>query len=140
MGLQKANLIVCLLLKNKIDYSNSQNNYLGNSVVKRQSSTTLLSSSNSSFQNQMATNVEPLTAGSLAAATVDLRKAAVLQEVMNVTGSQSVLVAVDKIFTGSIRLDGDAIVEFVKALAQASLNANLKILFLDLKKIYIYII
>ncbi|CAH8653390.1 unnamed protein product [Heterobilharzia americana] len=36
------------------------------------------------------------------------------------TGSQSVVVAVDKIFTGSIRLDGDAIVEFVKALCQVS--------------------
>ncbi|CAH8627069.1 unnamed protein product [Heterobilharzia americana] len=46
--------------------------------------------------------------------------AAVLQEVMGETGSQSVVVAVDKIFTGSIRLDGDAIVEFVKALCQVS--------------------
>jgi len=34
------------------------------------------------------------------------------------TSSQSVVVAVDRIFTGSTRLDGDAIVEFVKALCQ----------------------
>lgn len=36
------------------------------------------------------------------------------------TSSQSVVVAVDRIFTGSTRLDGDAIVEFVKALCQVS--------------------
>lgn len=38
------------------------------------------------------------------------------------TSSQSVVVAVDRIFTGSTRLDGDAIVEFVKALCQVSLD------------------
>ncbi|XP_050545726.1 brefeldin A-inhibited guanine nucleotide-exchange protein 2 isoform X2 [Daktulosphaira vitifoliae] len=38
------------------------------------------------------------------------------------TSSQSVVVAVDRIFTGSTRLDGDAIVEFVKALCQVSIN------------------
>ncbi|VDL61592.1 unnamed protein product [Hymenolepis diminuta] len=60
--------------------------------------------------------------GSLAAATVDSRKAAVLQEVMGETGSRSVVVAVDKIFSGSVRLDGDAIVDFVQALCQVSLE------------------
>lgn len=64
---------------------------------------------------------EPVAPGSLAASIVDSKKAAVLQEVMGETGSQSVVVAVDKIFTGSIRLNGDAIVEFVKALCQVSL-------------------
>ncbi|CAH8874145.1 unnamed protein product [Trichobilharzia szidati] len=69
----------------------------------------------------MTSNInEPVAPGSLAAAVVDSKKAAVLQEVMGETGSQSVVVAVDKIFTGSIRLDGDAIVEFVKALCQVS--------------------
>lgn len=38
------------------------------------------------------------------------------------TSSQSVVVAVDRIFTGSIRLDGDAIVDFVRALCQVSLD------------------
>lgn len=38
------------------------------------------------------------------------------------TSSQSIVVAVDRIFTGSIRLDGDAIVDFVKALCQVSLD------------------
>ncbi|KAL3315565.1 Protein transport protein sec71, partial [Cichlidogyrus casuarinus] len=62
----------------------------------------------------------PMTAGTLAAAQVDQKKAAVLHEVMSETGSTSVVVAVDKIFSGSVRLDGDAIVEFVKALCQVS--------------------
>ena len=34
-----------------------------------------------------------------------------LQERMGETSSQSVVVAVDRIFTGSVRLDGDAIGE-----------------------------
>ncbi|KAI5644122.1 sec7 domain-containing protein [Phthorimaea operculella] len=38
------------------------------------------------------------------------------------TSSQSVVVAVDRIFTGSTKLDGDAIVDFVKALCQVSLD------------------
>ena len=38
------------------------------------------------------------------------------------TSSQSVVVAVDRIFTGSTRLDGDAIVDFVKALCHVSLD------------------
>ncbi|XP_057662143.1 brefeldin A-inhibited guanine nucleotide-exchange protein 1 isoform X1 [Diorhabda carinulata] len=38
------------------------------------------------------------------------------------TSSQSVVVAVDRIFTGSTRLDGDAIFDFVKALCKVSLE------------------
>lgn len=38
------------------------------------------------------------------------------------TSSQSVVVAVDRIFTGSTRLDGEAIVDFVKALCKVSLE------------------
>ncbi|TGZ75528.1 hypothetical protein CRM22_000299 [Opisthorchis felineus] len=81
------------------------------------------SSSSSTLSLSSLTGVgfhEPVTAGSLAAASVDPRKAAILQEVMGETGSDSVIVAVDKIFSGSIRLNGDAIVEFVKALCQVS--------------------
>ena len=39
---------------------------------------------------------------------------------INETSSQSVVVAVDRIFTGSTWLDGDAVVDFVKALCQVS--------------------
>ncbi|ESN92223.1 hypothetical protein HELRODRAFT_157983 [Helobdella robusta] len=45
-----------------------------------------------------------------------------MQESMEETSSQSVVVAVDRIFTGSIKLDGDAIVEFVKALCSVSVE------------------
>lgn len=45
-----------------------------------------------------------------------------VKEHIGETSSQSVVVAVDRIFTGSLRLDGDAIVDFVKALCQVSLD------------------
>ncbi|XP_011550396.3 brefeldin A-inhibited guanine nucleotide-exchange protein 1 [Plutella xylostella] len=45
-----------------------------------------------------------------------------VKEHIGETSSQSVVVAVDRIFTGSTRLDGDAIVDFVKALCQVSLD------------------
>lgn len=52
----------------------------------------------------------------------DVKKIATLQEQMGETSSQSVLVAVDRIFTGSLRLDGDAIVDFVTALCHVSVE------------------
>uniref|UniRef100_A0A1B0D269 Uncharacterized protein n=1 Tax=Phlebotomus papatasi TaxID=29031 RepID=A0A1B0D269_PHLPP len=45
-----------------------------------------------------------------------------VKEHIGETSSQSVVVAVDRIFTGSIRLDGDAIVDFVRALCQVSMD------------------
>ena len=42
-------------------------------------------------------------------------------ESLTETSSQSVVVAVDRIFTGSVQLDGDAIVDFVRALCQVAL-------------------
>ncbi|KFD61658.1 hypothetical protein M514_11433 [Trichuris suis] len=60
--------------------------------------------------------------------TIDQKRMPHLQESLGETSSQSVVVAVDRIFTGSVRLDGDAIVHFVKALCQVSMdelnNAN----------------
>lgn len=49
-----------------------------------------------------------------------------VKEHIGETSSQSVVVAVDRIFTGSIRLDGDAIVDFVKALCQVSKNLKVQ--------------
>lgn len=43
-----------------------------------------------------------------------------LSENLNDIGSQSIFLAVDRIFTGSVLLDGDAIVDFVRALCQVS--------------------
>ena len=42
------------------------------------------------------------------------------KESINATSSQSVLVAVDRIFTGSRNLSGDAIVHFARALCAVS--------------------
>ncbi|XP_074643889.1 brefeldin A-inhibited guanine nucleotide-exchange protein 1-like [Tubulanus polymorphus] len=53
---------------------------------------------------------------------IDSKKMATIQESMGETSSQSVVVAVDRIFTGSTRLDGDAIVQFVKALCAVSMD------------------
>ena len=43
-----------------------------------------------------------------------------LSDSLNETPSQSIFLAVDRIFTGSVLLDGDAIVDFVRSLCQVS--------------------
>lgn len=53
---------------------------------------------------------------------IDLKRFSTIQESMGETSSQSVVVAVDRIFTGSTQLDGDAIVDFVTALAAVSME------------------
>lgn len=53
---------------------------------------------------------------------MDRQRLANFHETVGETSSQSVVVAVDRIFTGSVRLDGDAIVEFTKALCQVSID------------------
>ncbi|XP_062841626.1 brefeldin A-inhibited guanine nucleotide-exchange protein 1 isoform X2 [Trichomycterus rosablanca] len=54
--------------------------------------------------------------------TVDRKQIASIQESIGETSSQSVVVAVDRIFTGSIRLDGNAIVDFVRWLCAVSMD------------------
>uniref|UniRef100_G3VCX5 ARF guanine nucleotide exchange factor 2 n=1 Tax=Sarcophilus harrisii TaxID=9305 RepID=G3VCX5_SARHA len=53
---------------------------------------------------------------------VDKRQMASIQESVGETSSQSVVVAVDRIFTGSTRLDGNAIVDFVRWLCAVSMD------------------
>ena len=50
--------------------------------------------------------------------------AASVKESIGETISQSVVVAVDRIFTGSTRLDGNAIVDFVRALCQVIITSG----------------
>uniref|UniRef100_A0A1X7VGU5 SEC7 domain-containing protein n=1 Tax=Amphimedon queenslandica TaxID=400682 RepID=A0A1X7VGU5_AMPQE len=50
----------------------------------------------------------------------DAKKIASIQEHVEGTSNQSVVVAVDRIFTGTTRLDGTAIVDFVEALCAVS--------------------
>ncbi|XP_060755846.1 brefeldin A-inhibited guanine nucleotide-exchange protein 1 isoform X2 [Neoarius graeffei] len=58
----------------------------------------------------------------LVGGTVDRKQIASIQESIGETSSQSVVVAVDRIFTGSIRLDGNAIVDFVRWLCAVSMD------------------
>ena len=54
-----------------------------------------------------------------------------LRENLTETSSQSVVVAVDRIFTGSTQLDGAAIVDFVRALCQVSKILVIKSILID---------
>ncbi|XP_045912212.1 brefeldin A-inhibited guanine nucleotide-exchange protein 2 [Micropterus dolomieu] len=63
----------------------------------------------------------PLGLGNLVGSQ-DRRQMAHIQESVGETSSQSVVVAVDRIFTGSTRLDGNAIVDFVRWLCAVSMD------------------
>lgn len=63
----------------------------------------------------------PLGLGNLVGGQ-DKRQMAHIQESVGETSSQSVVVAVDRIFTGSTRLDGNAIVDFVRWLCAVSMD------------------
>ncbi|KAL6120135.1 arfgef2 [Pungitius sinensis] len=63
----------------------------------------------------------PLGLGNLVGSQ-DKRQMAHIQESVGETSSQSVVVAVDRIFTGSTRLDGNAIVDFVRWLCAVSMD------------------
>ncbi|XP_030068916.1 brefeldin A-inhibited guanine nucleotide-exchange protein 2 isoform X1 [Microcaecilia unicolor] len=60
--------------------------------------------------------------GTLVGGGVDKKQIASIQESVGETSSQSVVVAVDRIFTGSTRLDGNAIVDFVRWLCAVSMD------------------
>nr|XP_034978039.1 brefeldin A-inhibited guanine nucleotide-exchange protein 2 isoform X3 [Zootoca vivipara] len=60
--------------------------------------------------------------GNFVGGGVDRRQIASIQESVGETSSQSVVVAVDRIFTGSTRLDGNAIVDFVRWLCAVSMD------------------
>uniref|UniRef100_A0A8C1G4N8 ADP-ribosylation factor guanine nucleotide-exchange factor 1 (brefeldin A-inhibited) n=1 Tax=Cyprinus carpio TaxID=7962 RepID=A0A8C1G4N8_CYPCA len=65
---------------------------------------------------------EYLGLGQSVRGNVDRKQIASIQESIGETSSQSVVVAVDRIFTGSIRLDGNAIVDFVRWLCAVSMD------------------
>uniref|UniRef100_A0A803VA33 ARF guanine nucleotide exchange factor 2 n=1 Tax=Ficedula albicollis TaxID=59894 RepID=A0A803VA33_FICAL len=60
--------------------------------------------------------------GTLVGSGADKRHMVSIQESVGETSSQSVVVAVDRIFTGSTRLDGNAIVDFVRWLCAVSMD------------------
>nr|XP_046220823.1 brefeldin A-inhibited guanine nucleotide-exchange protein 2-like isoform X1 [Oncorhynchus gorbuscha] len=63
----------------------------------------------------------PLGLGTLVGGP-DRRQMAHIQESVGETSSQSVVVAVDRIFTGSTKLDGNAVVDFVRWLCAVSMD------------------
>ncbi|XP_062920819.1 brefeldin A-inhibited guanine nucleotide-exchange protein 1 isoform X3 [Mobula hypostoma] len=72
--------------------------------------------------HQAADEFLGLGLGTLVGGTVDRKQIASIQESIGETSSQSVVVAVDRIFTGSTRLDGNAIVDFVRWLCAVSMD------------------
>ncbi|KAM3923498.1 brefeldin A-inhibited guanine nucleotide-exchange protein 2 isoform 2-T2 [Leptodactylus fuscus] len=60
--------------------------------------------------------------GTLVGSGIDKKQMSSIQESVGETSSQSVVVAVDRIFTGSTRLDGYAIVDFVRWLCAVSMD------------------
>ncbi|XP_062506854.1 brefeldin A-inhibited guanine nucleotide-exchange protein 1-like isoform X3 [Corticium candelabrum] len=64
----------------------------------------------------------PKPDGEVHRSSSDLKRIAAIQESLGETSSQSVVVAVDRIFTGSMRLDAEAIVDFVEWLCVVSID------------------
>ncbi|XP_078396501.1 brefeldin A-inhibited guanine nucleotide-exchange protein 1 isoform X1 [Cetorhinus maximus] len=76
----------------------------------------------SGSRDQTADEFLSLGLGTLVGGAVDRKQIASIQESIGETSSQSVVVAVDRIFTGSTRLDGNAIVDFVRWLCAVSMD------------------
>ena len=91
--------------------TSKESSLLNNNII---SSTISLSSGYSS----MSQTIDQLA--NTSTSTLDSKTLANIQMQIGETVSQSVIVAVDRIFTGSVRLDGDAIVEFVRWLCYVS--------------------
>ncbi|NWX95227.1 BIG2 protein, partial [Nothoprocta ornata] len=88
--------------------------YLSGSGREREGSIKSYSSGGEEFMG--------LGLGNLVGSGADKRHMASIQESVGETSSQSVVVAVDRIFTGSTRLDGNAIVDFVRWLCAVSMD------------------
>ena len=76
-------------------------------------------SSTFSSMSSISTN-QTIDQLSMSSSTLDSKTLANIQMQIGETVSQSIIVAVDRIFTGSVRLDGEAIVEFVRWLCYVS--------------------
>ena len=114
--------------------SNTNSSGTGNSIATSKSGTNstgsvgstresiLLNSNmiNSTFSSILPTSSSNQTSEQLSSSTLDSKSLANIQMQIGETVSQSIIVAVDRIFTGSVKLNGDAIVEFVKWLCYVS--------------------
>ncbi|XP_071487051.1 brefeldin A-inhibited guanine nucleotide-exchange protein 1-like [Diadema antillarum] len=103
---------------------------IGTGVKTKFLSSTSASTGSGGHSNALVTGSSPghqndmLESGDIPSrmANLDQKQIASLQEAMNKTSTQRFVVAVDRIFTSSTRLDGDAIVDFTEALCQVSME------------------
>ena len=111
--------------------SSGTNTSINSSNLSINSSSSGVSSASSSAKESMLLNNNIISSSinssnqtidhfTLSTSTLDAKTLANIQMQIGETVSQSVVVAVDRIFTGSVRLDGDAIVEFVRWLCYVS--------------------
>lgn len=113
-------------LKTLITVAYTDGNYLGNAwldIVKCISQLELAQMVGTGMRPQYMNSAK--TYPSIEALSLKLNISSLdpsVKESIGETSSQSVVVAVDRIFTGSIRLDGDSIVDFVTALCQVSMD------------------
>uniref|UniRef100_A0A6Q2XIG7 SEC7 domain-containing protein n=1 Tax=Esox lucius TaxID=8010 RepID=A0A6Q2XIG7_ESOLU len=128
-------------IKTLITVAHTDGNYLGNSwheILKCISQLELAQLIGTGVKARYISGTVPARGGLLASlreqasdsseylglvgGNVDRKQIACIQESIGETSSQSVVVAVDRIFTGSTRLDGNAIVDFVRWLCAVSMD------------------
>ncbi len=97
-------------LSGAIQVSTSSERNLLNSNLAATSSNSFMSNNSHSLDSQLNST------------TLDAKTLANIQMQIEENVSQSVVVAIDRIFTGSVRLDGNAIVEFVRWLCFVSVD------------------
>ncbi|XP_070305001.1 brefeldin A-inhibited guanine nucleotide-exchange protein 1 isoform X2 [Salvelinus sp. IW2-2015] len=128
-------------IKTLITVAHTDGNYLGNSwheILKCISQLELAQLIGTGVKARYISGTVPAKGGLLASlreqasdsseylglvgGNVDRKQIASIQESIGEASSQSVVVAVDRIFTGSTRLDGNAIVDFVRWLCAVSMD------------------
>uniref|UniRef100_A0A4W5PNF3 SEC7 domain-containing protein n=1 Tax=Hucho hucho TaxID=62062 RepID=A0A4W5PNF3_9TELE len=125
-------------IKTLITVAHTDGNYLGNSwheILKCISQLELAQLIGTGVKSRYISGTVPAKGGLLTihvwgcfsakgvvGGNVDRKQIASIQESIGETSSQSVVVAVDRIFTGSTRLDGNAIVDFVRWLCAVSMD------------------
>uniref|UniRef100_A0A8C2HQD9 ADP-ribosylation factor guanine nucleotide-exchange factor 2 (brefeldin A-inhibited) n=1 Tax=Cyprinus carpio TaxID=7962 RepID=A0A8C2HQD9_CYPCA len=115
-------------IKTLIMVAHTDGNYLGNSwheILRCISQLELAQLIGTGVKTRYISGVVRDQGGSIKGTLVggpDKRQMAHIQESVGETSSQSVVVAVDRIFTGSTRLDGNAIVDFVRWLCAVSMD------------------
>jgi len=131
-------------IKTLISVAHTDGNYLGTSwldILKCISQLELAQMIGTGVKNQFLAAKSPLTGPEMSSfnfsslgdvlltplQTNPHNESQIYKENLTETSSQSVVVAVDRIFTGSTQLDGDAIVEFVRALCQVSIEELLTV-------------